>query len=181
MAAAIPGKLHRLVAAAISVKLAEAFGARGLRDHRRRSSTTRHQAEMIEIVGSGDRRYRATDQNARICFPMISVGCRAHNEMILGLDDKKAGNPPTLKKGMVRSPETDRGDTCCARCSQSEIERHTIAQVLGRQRAGRAGACHRPSFSAVATTSRASPVAEQVDKAEENVAHVTVVYLAART
>ena len=40
----------------------------------------------------------ATDQNEN-CFPMIPSGA-AHNEMILGLDDKKAGNPIS-EEGMV--------------------------------------------------------------------------------
>ena len=40
----------------------------------------------------------ATDQNEN-CFPMIPSGA-AHNEMLLGPDDKKAGNPIS-EEGMV--------------------------------------------------------------------------------
>jgi acetolactate synthase-1/2/3 large subunit len=78
------------------VKLAEAFGARGLRATKP-SELDDVIKEMIEIPGPVIADI-ATDQNEN-CFPMIPSGA-AHNEMILGLDDKKAGNPIS-EEGMV--------------------------------------------------------------------------------
>jgi acetolactate synthase I/II/III large subunit len=78
------------------VKLAEAFGARGLRATKP-SELDEVIKEMIAIPGPVIADI-ATDQNEN-CFPMIPSGA-AHNEMILGLDDKKAGNPIS-EEGMV--------------------------------------------------------------------------------
>ena len=78
------------------VKLAEAFGARGLRATKP-SELDDVIKEMIAIPGPVIADI-ATDQNEN-CFPMIPSGA-AHNEMILGLDDKKAGNPIS-EEGMV--------------------------------------------------------------------------------
>jgi acetolactate synthase-1/2/3 large subunit len=78
------------------VKLAEAFGARGLRATKP-SELDAVIKEMIAIPGPVIADI-ATDQNEN-CFPMIPSGA-AHNEMILGLDDKKAGNPIS-EEGMV--------------------------------------------------------------------------------
>ncbi len=78
------------------VKLAEAFGARGLRATKP-AELDDVIKEMIEIPGPVIADI-ATDQNEN-CFPMIPSGA-AHNEMILGLDDKKAGNPIS-EEGMV--------------------------------------------------------------------------------
>jgi acetolactate synthase-1/2/3 large subunit len=78
------------------VKLAEAFGARGLRATKP-SELDAVIKEMIAIPGPVIADI-ATDQSEN-CFPMIPSGA-AHNEMILGLDDKKAGNPIS-EEGMV--------------------------------------------------------------------------------
>jgi acetolactate synthase-1/2/3 large subunit len=78
------------------VKLAEAFGARGLRATKP-SELDEVIKEMIAIPGPVIADI-ATDQNEN-CFPMIPSGA-AHNEMILGLDDKKAGSPIS-EEGMV--------------------------------------------------------------------------------
>jgi len=78
------------------VKLAEAFGARGLRATKP-SELDDVIKEMIAIPGPVIADI-ATDQNEN-CFPMIPSGA-AHNEMILGLDDKKAGSPIS-EEGMV--------------------------------------------------------------------------------
>jgi acetolactate synthase-1/2/3 large subunit len=78
------------------VKLAEAFGARGLRASKP-AELDDVIKEMIAIEGPVIVDV-ATDQNEN-CFPMIPSGA-AHNEMILGLDDKKAGNPIS-EEGMV--------------------------------------------------------------------------------
>jgi acetolactate synthase-1/2/3 large subunit len=78
------------------VKLAEAFGARGLRATKP-SELDEVIKEMIAIPGPVIADI-ATDQSEN-CFPMIPSGA-AHNEMILGLDDKKAGNPIS-EEGMV--------------------------------------------------------------------------------
>jgi acetolactate synthase I/II/III large subunit len=78
------------------VKLAEAFGARGLRATKP-AELDDVIKEMIAIPGPVIADI-ATDQNEN-CFPMIPSGA-AHNEMILGLDDKKAGNPIS-EEGMV--------------------------------------------------------------------------------
>ena len=78
------------------VKLAEAFGAHGLRATKP-SELDDVIKEMIAIPGPVIVDV-ATDQNEN-CFPMIPSGA-AHNEMILGLDDKKAGNPIS-EEGMV--------------------------------------------------------------------------------
>ncbi|HEY3917967.1 MAG TPA: acetolactate synthase 3 large subunit [Stellaceae bacterium] len=78
------------------VKLAEAFGAKGLR------ATTPAELDgvikqMLAIEGPVIVDV-ATDP-AENCFPMIPSGA-AHNEMILGLDDKKAGDTIS-EEGMV--------------------------------------------------------------------------------
>jgi acetolactate synthase I/II/III large subunit len=78
------------------VKLAEAFGARGLRATKP-AELDEVIKEMIAIPGPVIADI-ATDQNEN-CFPMIPSGA-AHNEMILGLDDKKTGNPIS-EEGMV--------------------------------------------------------------------------------
>ncbi len=78
------------------VKLAEAFGARGVRATKP-SELDDAIREMIAIPGPVIADI-ATDQNEN-CFPMIPSGA-AHNEMILGLDDKKAGSPIS-EEGMV--------------------------------------------------------------------------------
>jgi acetolactate synthase-1/2/3 large subunit len=78
------------------VKLAEAFGARGLRATKP-SELDAVIEEMIAIPGPVIVDV-ATDQSEN-CFPMIPSGA-AHNEMILGLDDKK-GASPISEEGMV--------------------------------------------------------------------------------
>jgi acetolactate synthase-1/2/3 large subunit len=78
------------------VKLAEAFGARGLRATKP-SELDAVIKEMIAIPGPVIVDV-ATDQSEN-CFPMIPSGA-AHNEMILGLDDKK-GASPISEEGMV--------------------------------------------------------------------------------
>jgi acetolactate synthase I/II/III large subunit len=78
------------------VKLAEAFGARGLRATKP-AELDEVIKEMMAIPGPVIADI-ATDQNEN-CFPMIPSGA-AHNEMILGLDDKKTGNPIS-EEGMV--------------------------------------------------------------------------------
>jgi acetolactate synthase-1/2/3 large subunit len=78
------------------VKLAEAFGARGLRAAKP-SELDDVIKEMIAIPGPVIADI-ATDPNEN-CFPMIPSGA-AHNEMILGLDDKKSGSPIS-EEGMV--------------------------------------------------------------------------------
>jgi len=78
------------------VKLAEAFGAHGLRATKP-SELDAVIKEMIAIPGPVIVDV-ATDQSEN-CFPMIPSGA-AHNEMILGLDDKK-GASPISEEGMV--------------------------------------------------------------------------------
>ncbi|HEX3969684.1 MAG TPA: acetolactate synthase 3 large subunit [Stellaceae bacterium] len=78
------------------VKLAEAFGANGLRATKP-SELDAVIKEMIAIPGPVIVDV-ATDQSEN-CFPMIPSGA-AHNEMILGLDDKK-GASPISEEGMV--------------------------------------------------------------------------------
>jgi acetolactate synthase-1/2/3 large subunit len=78
------------------VKLAEAFGAKGLRAMKP-SELDAVIKEMIAIPGPVIVDV-ATDQSEN-CFPMIPSGA-AHNEMILGLDDKK-GASPISEEGMV--------------------------------------------------------------------------------
>ena len=78
------------------VKLAEAFGAKGLRATKP-SELDAVIKEMIAIPGPVIVDV-ATDQSEN-CFPMIPSGA-AHNEMILGLDDKK-GASPISEEGMV--------------------------------------------------------------------------------
>ncbi len=77
------------------VKLAEAFGAVGLRAEK--------PAEVDELIKEMIATPRAVIADVRVdptenCFPMIPAG-RAHHEMILGPDDK-AGKPAT-EEGMV--------------------------------------------------------------------------------
>ncbi len=78
------------------VKLAEAFGAKGLRATKP-SELDAVIKEMIAIPGPVIADI-ATDQSEN-CFPMIPSGA-AHNEMILGLEDKK-GASPISEEGMV--------------------------------------------------------------------------------
>ncbi|HWE74992.1 MAG TPA: acetolactate synthase 3 large subunit [Stellaceae bacterium] len=78
------------------VKLAEAFGAKGLRATKP-SELDSVIKEMIAIPGPVIVDVE-TDQSEN-CFPMIPSGA-AHNEMILGLDDKK-GASPISEEGMV--------------------------------------------------------------------------------
>ena len=77
------------------VKLAEAFGAVGLRAEK--------PAEVDELIKEMIATPRAVIADVRVdptenCFPMIPAG-RAHHEMILGPEDK-AGKPAT-EEGMV--------------------------------------------------------------------------------
>ena len=65
------------------VKLAEAFGAVGMRATKP-DELDDVITEMIESRRAGDRRHRVDPEN---CFPMIPSGA-AHNEMLLGPDDE---------------------------------------------------------------------------------------------
>jgi acetolactate synthase-1/2/3 large subunit len=79
------------------VKLAEAFGAVGLRVTRPddvdgviKEMLAVDRPVIVDVV---------VDQNEN-CFPMIPSGA-AHNEMLLGSDDKRAGGGPVSEEGMV--------------------------------------------------------------------------------
>ena len=111
------------------VKLAEAFGAR--RPARRRSpaSSTTSIQEMIAVKQPVivDVRVDQTEN----CFPMIPSGA-AHNEMLLGPEDEAEAG---LRRGHGAGLRHWR---------EAADDRAPHDRRAGRQRAGRAGARHRP-------------------------------------